>query len=272
HVFYCYSPIRYLLDFYHGYRDGRTMCLISRPVFALASHYLRLWDAASAQRVDHFLANSRTVAGRIRKHYRRAATVIYPPVDVRAGYLASRTDDYYLAVAQLVDYKRVDLAIAACNRLGRRLHIVGEGENYSRLRKLAGPTVQFYKAPSDGDMHEQLAHCRALLFPGEEDFGIVPVEAMAFGRPVIAYERGGVRETVKGFHAESEDIPENSTGVFFREQIVDSLIEAILSFEGVEHRFSPCYIQQHSRLFAEEHFQERCGLFLTEKWEEFHRE
>jgi glycosyltransferase involved in cell wall biosynthesis len=272
HVCYCHSPMRYLWDFYHQYRNGAGIGWWSRPFFTLASHYLRIWDAASANRVDYFVANSRNSAARIRKHYRRDSTVIHPPVNTAAGYLAEKTDDYYLVAGQLVDYKRVDLAIAACNRLGRQLHIVGEGENYSRLRKLAGPTVQFYKAPSDGDMHEQLAHCRALLFPGEEDFGIVPVEAMAFGRPVIAYERGGVRETVKGFHAESEDIPENSTGVFFREQIVDSLVEAILSFERVEHRFCPSYIQQQSRRFAEEHFQERCGLFLAEKWEEFHRE
>jgi glycosyltransferase involved in cell wall biosynthesis len=271
HVCYCHSPMRYLWDFYHRYKNGGTLGLWSKPFFTLASHYLRLWDTASADRVDYFAANSRNVAARIRKHYRRESTVIYPPVNTKPGYLAERIEDYYLAVGQLVDYKRIDLAISACNRLGRRLHVVGEGELYSLLRRVAGPSIHFCGSLSDEDLHEQYAHCRALLFPGEEDFGIVPVEALSFGRPVIAYERGGATETVKGFHTESKDVPENSTGVFFREQSVDSIVEAISAFEKVEHKFCPFFIKQQASRFAEERFRERFGLFLAEKWEEFHR-
>jgi glycosyltransferase involved in cell wall biosynthesis len=270
HVCYCHSPMRYLWDFYHHYRNGTGIGRWSRPFFTLASHYLRLWDAASANRVDYFAANSRNCAARLRKHYRRDSTVIHPPVNTAAGYLSGKIEDYYLIAGQLVDYKRVDLAIAACNRLGRKLHVVGGGENYARLRKLAGPKAEFLGVLSDEELREQYAHCRALLFPGEEDFGIVPVEAMSFGRPVIAYERGGATETVKGIHAGSQEPPELATGVFFREQFVDPLIEAIRAFEQAEDRFSPFYIRQQTSRFAQEHFTESFGQFLVEKWEEFH--
>jgi glycosyltransferase involved in cell wall biosynthesis len=271
HVCYCHSPMRYLWDFYHHYKNGGSFGALSRPFFTLASHYLRLWDSASADRVDYFAANSRNVASRIRKHYRRDSRVIYPPVNIHAGYLADQTGDYYLAVSQLVDYKRIDLAIAACNRLGRHLHIVGSGEQYSRLRKLAGSSIHFLGALSDAELHKQYAHCRALLFPGEEDFGIVPVEALSFGRPVIAFARGGVTESVRGFCAGSPAAPENSSGIFFREQSVDALIHAIQEFERVEHVFSPFLIRQQAERFSPEQFQLNFRSFLLQKWEEFHQ-
>ena len=270
HVCYCHSPMRYLWDFYHDYKNGVTLGPLSRPLFTLASHYLRLWDVASANRVDHFVANSRNVAARIRKHYRRESTVIYPPVNVGAGYLARNTEDYYLVVGQFVDYKRADLAIQACNRLGRRLRVVGDGEQYARLKKLAGPSIEFCGALPDEELRELYAHSRALLFPGEEDFGIVPVEAQSFGRPVIAFGRGGAKETVLGLHPGSIDPPENSTGIFFHQQSVDSLVEAILTFEHVERRFHPLFIKHQADRFAPEIFQHSFGCFLEEKWEEFH--
>jgi len=268
HVCYCHSPMRYLWDFYHGYRNGRTMGKLSRMVFAFASHYLRVWDAASANRVDYFVANSRNVAARIRKHYRRDAIVIHPPVDVRSGYLSSRIDDYYLFVGQLVDYKRADLAIDACNRLGRQLRIVGDGEQYARLRRMAGPTVSFCGWLSDDALREQYAHCRALLFPGEEDFGIVPVEAMSFGRPVIAFGRGGATETVDGFYPEDPSAA-SSSGVFFREQTTESLMEAIRAFEKAQAEFSPFRIRQSVQDFGEECFVARFSEFLSRKVLEF---
>jgi glycosyltransferase involved in cell wall biosynthesis len=269
HVCYCHSPMRYLWDFYHDYKKGATLGPLSRPLFTLASHYLRLWDAAAANRVDYFAANSRNVAARIRKHYRRESTVIYPPVNVGAGYLAKNTEDYYLFVGQLVDYKRMDLAIDACNRLGRKLRIVGDGEQYTRLKKLAGPSIEFCGPLPDSQLRELYAHCRALLFPGEEDFGIVSVEAQSFGRPVIAFERGGAKETVLGVHLGSDELPENSTGVFFRQQSVDSLVEAMLACEQVEDRFRPFFIKRQVDRFAPENFQHSFGRFLEEKWEEF---
>jgi glycosyltransferase involved in cell wall biosynthesis len=269
HVCYCHSPMRYVWDLYHGYRKGRSMGMLSRPVFTLASHYLRLWDAASAQRVDYFVANSKNVAARIRKHYRRDAQVIHPPVQVQAGYLADRIDDYYLLVGQLVDYKRADLAIEACNRLGRRLHVVGEGEQFRRLRRLAGPSIVFCGPLSDHDLREQYAHCRALLFPGEEDFGIVPVEALSFGRPVIAYGRGGAIETINGFYLHRPSLAAASSGIFFPEQTPESLLEAILAFEKVEHEFSPFLIKQSAERFDGLHFREKFVDFLSERVREF---
>jgi len=270
HICYCHSPMRYLWDFYHQYKNGANFGFWSQPLFTLATHYLRMWDAASADRVDYFAANSHNVAYRIRKHYRRESVVIYPPVNVHAGYLAESVEDYYLVVGQLVDYKRTDLAISACNRLGRRLHVVGKGDQYGRLRKLAGPSIHFCGALSDKDLQEQYAHCRALLFPGEEDFGIVPVEALSFGRPVIAYDRGGVTEIVKGLRVGTQEAPENTTGIFFSKQSVDSLVEAICSFEEAEYRFRPSLIKEHADRFAPENFERHFRLFLTDKWAEFH--
>ena len=269
HVCYCHSPMRYLWDFYHRYKNGSNFGSFSRPFFTLASHYLRVWDSCSANRVDYFVANSRNVASRIRKHYRRDSAVIYPPVEVGAGYISGNTDDYYLAVGQLVDYKRFDLTISACNRLGRQLHIVGDGEQYSRLRRLAGSTIHFLGALSDADLREEYAHCRALLFPGEEDFGMVPVEALSFGRPVIAYGCGGVTETVYGFYADAPIHPGDHSGVFFREQSVESLIQALEEFERAERHFSRASIKQQAERFSPQRFQTSLSLFLAEKWEEF---
>jgi glycosyltransferase involved in cell wall biosynthesis len=195
--------------------------------------------------------------------------VIHAPVNVQNGYLADRTEDYYLTVGQFVDYKRIDLAIATCNHLGRPLHIVGEGEQYKKLRKLAGPTIVFYGLLSDQDLREQYAHCRALLFPGEEDFGIVPVEALSFGRPVIAFDRGGAKETIRGFYPDRVASVESSTGVLFREQSPESLREAIQTFEDVEDRFSPFYIRQQAERFDVSHFRTKLGNFLSEKLEHF---
>jgi glycosyltransferase involved in cell wall biosynthesis len=269
HVCYCHSPMRYLWDFYQSYMSGRSLGLVSRPVFLLASHYLRMWDTASAQRVDHFVANSRTVAARIRKHYRREAVVIHPPVDVQTGYLASRVEDYYLFVGQLVDYKRADIAIEACKRLGRRLRVVGEGEQYKALRRLAGPTITFCGPLSDQELRDQYAHCRALIFPGEEDFGIVPVEAMSFGRPVIAFGRGGATETVRGLFLKESTVAATASGLFFEEQTADSLTEAILAFERTESQFSPFGIKQSVERFDESHFTAGLGEYLADKVREF---
>jgi glycosyltransferase involved in cell wall biosynthesis len=269
HVCYCHSPMRYLWDFYHHYRGSSGVGKWSRPIFTCASHYLRMWDAVSANRVDYFAANSRNVAARIRKTYRRESTVIYPPVNVSAGYLAQNSEDFYLVVGQFVDYKRMDLAISACTRLNRRLHVVGEGEQYEHLRKLAGPSIRFCGPLSDEELRNEYAKCRALLFPGEEDFGIVPVEALSFGRPVIAYGRGGVTESVRGIFPGSGLAPERATGVFFDEQSVDSLVEAIHEFERVEHRFSPVFIKSQADRFAPENFRRRFSAFLDQKWRQF---
>jgi glycosyltransferase involved in cell wall biosynthesis len=269
HISYCHSPMRYIWDMYHEYANGEDMKGLTRFVFKAVAHYLRMWDLASAFRVDHFIANSNNTSARIWKHYRRDAAVIHPPVDVASGYVAESLGDYYLVVSRLADYKRTDLAVHACTRLRRSLRVVGIGPQYRRLKKLAGPTVEFLGELTDAQKNQQYAHCRALLFPGEEDFGIVPVEAQSFGRPVIAYARGGALETVVGLYPGDAASPENYTGVFFRAQSVESLTEAILAFEAVEGRFSPSLMRANAERFATAHFRRAMTVFISDRLAEF---
>ncbi len=269
HISYCHSPMRYIWDMYHEYTNGEDMKGLTRFIFKAVAHYMRMWDLASAFRVDHFIANSKNTAARIQKHYRRDALVIHPPVDVTPGYVADSVGDYYLSVSRLVDYKRMDLAVEACSRLKRPLHVVGIGSQYRRLKELAGPTVEFLGELTEAQKNEQYAHCRALLFPGEEDFGMVPVEAHSFGRPVIAYGRGGALETVVGFYPGEAASPENYTGVFFPEQSVESLMDAILAFEAVQGRFSPALMRANAERFDTAHFQRAMAAFISEKLAEF---
>ena len=262
HICYCHSPMRYLWDMYPRYRH--SLGWFTGGVFSLTAHYLRMWDLASASRVDYFVANSRNVAGRIHKHYRREAQVVYPPVNVACERGPGNLGDYYLVVGRLIDYKRVDLAIQACNRLKRPLRIIGEGDQYKRLRSLASETVQFLGRLDDDELRENYRGCRALLFPAAEDFGIVPVEAQSFGRPVIAFGRGGALESVKGMgHGDSAE-PEMATGIFFSEQTVDAMVEAIRTFEAVEARFSPSFIRSSVQRFSVSRFKSEMERFIEE--------
>jgi len=266
HVCYCHSPMRYIWDMYPEYRRG--MGLLVGTIFALTAHYMRLWDYASAGRVDYFVANSRFTASRIRKFYGRESVVIHPPVEASTANIVSEVGDYYLALGRLVDYKRFDLAVTACTKLGRPLRIIGGGPCEKSLRRMAGSTVEFLGQVGDDELREQLAGCRALLFPGEEDFGIVPVEAQSFGRPVIAYASGGVPETVRGILPGEVGV-ENPTGVFFTEQSLPGLTEAILNFESKEHEFRPQSIRDHSLQFDSAIFKRRIREFITFALEDF---
>jgi glycosyltransferase involved in cell wall biosynthesis len=230
-----------------------------------------MWDLASASRVDYFLASSHNAADRIRKIYRRDAPVIHPPVNVRAGYISQEKDDYYLMVGRLVDYKRVDLAIEACAQLGRPLHVVGAGPQYDRLRKSAYRGVTFMKDLRDEQVREQYAHCRALLFPGNEDFGIVPVEAHSFGRPVIAFGKGGALETIRGPFVGNGQIDGSCNGILFAEQTASSLVEAMLAFEAAEAKFCPSEISSSALKFSLERFKTEMSNFVADKYSEFHQ-
>jgi glycosyltransferase involved in cell wall biosynthesis len=260
HICYCHTPMRYLWDMYHGYRS--SLPIGTRSIFSLGAHYMRLWDTASAARVDYFVANSHNVASRIRKIYRRDSTVIYPPAVVEDAELANSVEDYYLVVSRLTAYKRVDLAIEACKRLGRRLRIVGTGGEYKALRRMGGPGIEFLGHLSDREVHKNYASCRALLFPGEEDFGIVPVEAQSFGRPVIAFGRGGVLETVIGMSS-SKGIPaRQATGVFFFQQAVDAVVQAIMDFESAESQFDSKSIRDSVSQFSRSRFEREISFFV----------
>jgi glycosyltransferase involved in cell wall biosynthesis len=266
HICYCHSPMRYIWDMYPEYRRG--MGALVGTIFSLTAHYMRLWDFASAGRVDYFVANSHFIASRIRKYYGRESTVIHPPVKAAAAKVGDKPGDYYLAIGRMVGYKRFDLAISACTKLGRRLKVIGGGPQERALRQMAGPTVQFLGRVCDNELRENLAGCRALLFPGEEDFGIVPVEAQSFGKAVIAYASGGVLETVRGIFPDETGV-ENPTGIFFTDQTPSGIMNAILEFESIEHQFPPQSIHEHSLQFDSAIFKQRISEFISWALEDF---
>jgi glycosyltransferase involved in cell wall biosynthesis len=236
HICYCNSPMRYIWDLYPQYRASAGP--LARAVMSLTAPSLRQWDVSSSHRVDHFIANSAYVARRIERYYRRSAHVVHPPVKVPRFTPVQEPQDYYLCAGQITPYKKVEVAVEACTRLGRRLVVIGAGASPA-LQKLAGPTVEFLGAVDDAAMAHHFAHCKALLFPGVEDFGIVPVEVMASGRPVIAFGQGGALETVV----------DGSTGLFFDEQSAESLIDAIERFEADTGAFRAEVMQAHALSF-----------------------
>ena len=261
HVCYCFTPMRYVWDLYDDYfgpRSGLAARLVMPPVAA----WLRRWDRRTAAGVHHFVAISRFVADRIRRAYGREADVIYPPVDVSRFRVDETPGEFYLVVSALTPYKRVDLAVEACNRLGRKLLVVGSGPEERRLRALAGPTVELLGWRDDAQIAELYARCRALLFPPLEDFGITPLEAMAAGRPVIAFGEGGARETV---------VPpgegEPPTGLFFARQTVDDLTDAIQRFEASAHQFEPKALRRRAEAFDRPVFRDRVRAYLRERME-----
>lgn len=271
HICYCHTPMRYVWDMSHHYRSTAPLGRFGRILYSISAHYTRLWDYAAAARVDYFVASSRNSAARIRKYYRREADVIYPPVHVSSFSASDVRGEFYLFVGRLVSYKRVDLAIAACNRLNRRLVVIGHGEQMGVLRRMAGPTISFLGPQSDQVVRQHYSSCRAFLFPGEEDIGLALIEAQASGRPVIAYGRGGALETVIGFESNNGFHPEKSTGIFFDEQSVDSVIAAIQSFEAIETKFSPSFICSQAQRFDVEQFKKRFEACVAQKLAHFHK-
>jgi glycosyltransferase involved in cell wall biosynthesis len=210
----------------------------------------RLWDYASAARVDYFIANSPTIAARIAKYYRRDSCIIPPPVETSRFHLSDSHEDYFLIVSRLVPYKRIDLVVEAFTRNGLPLRVIGGGRDERRLRRIAGGNVHFLGRLSDDETAEQMARCRALIFPGEEDFGLTPIEAQACGRPVIAYAAGGALTSVV----------EGSTGVFFPEQTPESLQHALTRFDGAY--FDPEAIRRHAEEFDTQHYLRRISQFI----------
>ena len=260
HVCYCFTPMRYA---WHRRRDYFVFSarLRGTPMAAarnLVLDRIRRWDRATAERVTHFVAISRTVAGRIAECYDRESRIIYPPVDTQfytPGH--ARREDFYLCVSALVPYKRVDVAIAACNRLGRRLVVVGDGPQCERLKRLAGPNVELTGWVSNERIRDCLRRARALLFPANEDFGIVPLEAQACGTPVLAYGAGGATETLL-----AADPTTAGTGLFFDEQTPESLCRAIERFESHQDRFDPALARRQAERFAADRFKRELVDYL----------
>jgi glycosyltransferase involved in cell wall biosynthesis len=255
HICYCHSPMRYFWDLYHEYLH--TANWLVRFFMKLMGPSLRLWDISSANLVDRFITNSHYVAKRIRRYYHREAEVVYGPVGIEK-FLGLKRDpqDFYLFFGQLVGYKRLDLAVAACGRSGRKLVVLGGGGRKRDLKKnKKNALISFVGRVSDEELGGYFSRTRALLFPGIEDFGIIPVEANAAGCPVIAYRDGGVLDSVK----------ENSTGIFFDEQSPEALINAMDRFEAMEDRFTcrEAFTRQVEQ-FSKEAFLERIQKVLEE--------
>ncbi len=285
HICYCLAPTRYVWDYgSYAAREGfgRWVGWLIEPVI----RRLRAWDFAAAQRlegwkvgrlegwksevasksatkragVDHFIAISTDIQGRIKKYYGRDSVIIYPPVDTghfRPLPPGQSPGDFYLIVSRLIPYKRIDLAVQALTRLGQRLIIVGDGRDRARLEAMAGPTVEFKGRLPGDEVAGLMARCRAFLFPGFEDFGIAPVEAQAAGRPVIAFGQGGALDTVV----------EGQTGLFFRQQSVEALIQTIEQFERTS--FDPTAARANAERFSVERFKQQLGDFVAQKWQEF---
>ncbi|MEW5911766.1 MAG: glycosyltransferase [Thermodesulfobacteriota bacterium] len=259
HVSYLHTPMRYVWDLYDDY-FGPGRGGLARYVMPLVRPRLQRWDRSSCARVDHFLANSKHVARRISRHYGRLAQVIPPPVETTRFAPAADVEDYYLVVSAMAPYKRLDLAVQACSMSGRRLLVVGSGPEEARLRALAGPSVKFLGWQSDEALAGLYARARAFLFPGEEDFGITPVESMASGRPVVALARGGALETVVGLDDPQGRPP---TGLFFHKQEVGSLLASLDELERRLGEFEPQALAEHAAQFDTRHFLEAVAGFLA---------
>ena len=257
HICYCHTPMRWCWN-YDEYVEREQLGALARKVLPFLITGLRLWDQTTAMRVDHFIANSPVVAERIQKYYRREAAFIPPPVDASRFPFDPTVEiaDYFLILSRLVPYKRIDLAIEACNRLQLPLVIIGGGRDLERLKQMAGPTIRFLGRLPDAEVVHYYTRCRAFLFPGEEDFGITPLEVQACGRPVIAYGAGGALASVV----------DGSTGVFFREQTVESLMAILATFN--ERMFHPASIRSHALEFDLPRFNRRVLQFIETKLSE----
>ncbi len=243
HISYIHSPMRYAWDLYYDYykNSGR----LTKIFMELFMPKIRQWDVLNTIRIDHLLANSNYVSKRIKKYYRRDSDVIYPPVNTEFFYPNDKeAEDFYVVFSRFVSYKRIDLAIKACNELGKKLIVIGDGEQREYLKSIAGEKTEFTGRISDEEVRDYLQRCKAMIFSAEEDFGIVPVEVQACGRPVIAYGKGGAKETVI----------DGVTGVHFGEQSVESLEEAIKRFEKLS--FEKDKILENAKSFSKERFKE----------------
>jgi glycosyltransferase involved in cell wall biosynthesis len=243
HVCYCNTPTRFLW-MYHDYVAYERLRAPARALLPWFMTPLRTWDYVAAQRVDRYIAGSHNARRRIAKYYRRESEVVHAPIHVSEFCLADSHEDYFLVISRLQPYKRIDLAVEACNQLGARLKIAGVGPDMARLRRQAGPTVEFLGRVSDVERRELLARCRAFIFPGEEDYGLTPLEAMASGRPVVAFRAGGALETIR----------EGVTGVFFDRPEARSLAGAL---ELVDGQFDPATIRAHAERFDVPVFKQR---------------
>lgn len=254
HISYCYTPMRYAWDLHHQYlKEANLDRGIKGLIAKVILHYIRIWDLTTANRVNHFVTLSNYIAKRIKKVYGRESTVIYPPVDIEKFHICNKKENFFLTASRMVPYKKIDLIVEAFSKIpDKKLIVIGDGPGFEKIKKKARKNVELLGYQKDEVLKEYLQKARAFVFAAEEDFGILPVEAQACGTPVIAYGRGGALETVI----------ENKTGIFFKEQTVESLIEAVNVFEKDEDRFDCNEIRKNTERFSKERFKREFREFV----------
>jgi glycosyltransferase involved in cell wall biosynthesis len=259
HICYCHTPMRYLWNMYFDYLKNERIRFLKRKFIEAFFNYLRVWDLATASRVDYFISNSDNVRKRILKYYKRESRVIYPPVPVNNFIFSDKKEDYYLVVSQLVSYKRIDLAVDAFNSLGKELVIIGDGPEKKKLIKRSNKNIKFLGWQDDKVLKEYYSKARAFIFPGEEDFGMTPVEAQSSGTPVIGYGKGGLLETVI----------DGVTGMFFYRKDASSLAEAVGRFEKVKDGMDSERMRGNARRFDTSVFENQIESFIMEKYRDY---
>ena len=253
HVCYCHSPMRYVWDMSHEYVNRKNSLI--RPFFGYFIHKMKIWDHSTASRVDHFIANSSFVSRRIQKYYRRDSVILSPPVDTDFFEIDDNPGDYYLWLGRFVHYKRPDLAVDAFNKMDKKLIMIGTGEEIEPARKKANGNIEIMGFQSNEVVKKMLANCKALIFPGIEDAGIIPVEAMASGRPVIAYNKGGLKDT----------IVDGQTGLLFYKQSPDALKAAVEKFETIQDSFDPEFISEQAKKYSKAIFMKNFKAIVDEQ-------
>jgi len=262
HISYVHSPIRYAWDLQHQYlREAGLTHGLKSKIARLILHYMRIWDTRTSNGVDYFIANSHFIARRIWKCYRREADVIYPPVDVGNFTFCDKKEDFYLTASRMVPYKKMDLIVEAFSKMpDKKLVVIGQGPDFNKIKKLAGPNVELMGYQPDSVLQDYMQRAKAFVFAAEEDFGITPVEAQACGTPVIAYGKGGSLETVRGYGK-----IEKPTGIFFSDQKVQALVSAVVSFEKISKNISAKDCRENAERFAVPVFRAKIMKYIMNK-------
>nr|WP_314071292.1 glycosyltransferase family 4 protein [uncultured Campylobacter sp.] len=260
HIAYVHTPIRYAWDLYHQYlRESGLDHGLKGVLAKYFLHKIRLWDASTANRVDHYVANSRYIARRIQKTYGKSSDVIYPPVDVDKFTLREAKEEFYLTASRMVPYKKIDLIVEAFSQTDKKLLVIGDGPDMAKIKSKAGKNIELLGFASDETMADLMGRAKAFVFAAEEDFGITPVEAQACGTPVICFGRGGARETVR----------DGESGLYFMEQNAKELLAAVAKFEQNYDKFEPTKIRENSLKFSRARFEAEIKSYVEKKYEEF---